>query len=326
MPKEEAEKIAGYFMKISEKRAPFYNLENWNIHKKGGLVLLETSGVPVINEKGEFVGYRGIDRDITARKRTQEELVKSQVKLQEYATSLEKLVEDRTKELRNSERLATIGQTASMVGHDIRNPLQAITGDIYLLNDNLANLADNSQKSEMKESIDSITANISYINKIVADLQDYARPLNPEYSIFDLSKLVKETITTIIVPDNINLSVNAETIRAIQSDQTYLRRSITNLVNNAVQAMPNGGDLEVTCFAKEGSVFITISDTGIGIPEDVKAKLFTPMMTTKAKGQGLGLAVVKRLVEALGGTISFESEEGKGTKFIMELPTSKHTN
>jgi signal transduction histidine kinase len=92
------------------------------------------------------------------------------------------------------------------------------------------------------------------------------------------------------------------------------------LVNNAIQAMPEGGNVEVSCFSKKSSVFVTVSDTGVGIPNHVKAQLFTPMVTTKSKGQGLGLAVVKRLVEALGGTISFESEEGKGTKFIIQLP------
>jgi len=75
-------------------------------------------------------------------------------------------------------------------------------------------------------------------------------------------------------------------------------------------------------FKKNGKVYITILDTGVGIPNEVKAKLFTPMFTTKAKGQGLGLAVVKRLVEAQGGTIKFESELGKGTKFTIELPAN----
>jgi signal transduction histidine kinase len=78
--------------------------------------------------------------------------------------------------------------------------------------------------------------------------------------------------------------------------------------------------LEIAGFEKEGKVYITVSDTGIGISDEVKAKLFTPMFTTKAKGQGLGLAVVKRLVEAQGGTIGFESAIGKGTKFVIELP------
>ncbi len=184
----------------------------------------------------------------------------------------------------------------------------------------MADLAESKQKNEIRESTDGIIANLSYINKIIADLQDYARPLNPEYSIFNLPKLIRETIATINVPDNIHQSFIAETRLAIKSDQTYLRRSITNLVNNAIQAMPNGGKLEVSCFGKGNSVFVTVSDTGVGIAEQVKAKLFTPMVTTKSKGQGLGLAVVKRFVEALDGTISFESEEGKGTKFTISLP------
>ena len=79
--------------------------------------------------------------------------------------------------------------------------------------------------------------------------------------------------------------------------------------------------LEVACLKKEGKIFITVSDTGVGIPDEIKSKIFTPMMTTKSKGQGLGLAVVKRLIEALNGNITFESQEGKGTKFTISLPS-----
>ena len=93
------------------------------------------------------------------------------------------------------------------------------------------------------------------------------------------------------------------------------------MVNNAVQAMPEGGELALTAHKQEECMVITVSDTGQGIPEHVKDNLFKPLTTTKAKGQGLGLAVVKRLIEALNGKVSFESEAGKGTKFTIELPT-----
>jgi two-component system sensor histidine kinase HydH len=85
--------------------------------------------------------------------------------------------------------------------------------------------------------------------------------------------------------------------------------------------MPDGGDLTTTATQEDSTVCITIKDTGVGIPPEVQAKLFTPMFTTKAKGQGLGLAVVKRLIEAQGGTISFQSQVGKGTTFTVRLPT-----
>jgi nitrogen-specific signal transduction histidine kinase len=225
------------------------------------------------------------------------------------------------KQLKDTERLAAIGQTAGMVGHDIRNPLQAMMSDIYLLKDDLSTIPESQAKEGAAESIDSIEKNICYINKIVADLQDYARPLRPECSYVNLSELTASVLKTIELPDNIKLSVDIGPLDRIKTEPTYIRRSLTNLVNNSIQAMPNGGNLAVSAFEIPGNVVITVEDTGAGIPEGVKHKLFTPMMTTKSKGQGLGLAVVKRLIEALNGTIKFESQEGKGTIFTIQLPT-----
>jgi signal transduction histidine kinase len=113
------------------------------------------------------------------------------------------------------------------------------------------------------------------------------------------------------------------------ADSTFINRIMINLVNNAVQAMPNGGKLVIKASKEAGDVVIEVTDTGMGVPEALKNKLFTPMFTTKARGQGFGLPVVKRMTEALGGTASFESQEGKGTTFTIRLPpkelTSKRT-
>jgi signal transduction histidine kinase len=94
---------------------------------------------------------------------------------------------------------------------------------------------------------------------------------------------------------------------------------MTNLINNSIQAMPDGGKLEITAFENGGKLIIEVSDSGSGIPDEVKSRMFEPLMTTKSKGQGFGLAVVKRLVDALGGKITFVSEEGKGTTFSIKL-------
>jgi signal transduction histidine kinase len=175
-------------------------------------------------------------------------------------------------------------------------------------------------KREIIESLDSIEANISYINKIVADLQDYSRQLSPEYQQVDLPRLILEVFETLTVPSSVKLCLDVNNLPTLCVDPTFLRRALTNLVNNAIQAMPKGGELQITAQQKKDAVCITVADTGVGIPPEVKAKLFTPMFTTKAKGQGLGLAVVKRLIEAQGGSITFESTMGKGTKFMITLP------
>ena len=226
-------------------------------------------------------------------------------------------------QVQEKERLAAIGATAGMVGHDIRNPLQSITGELYLLNGSLADLPDSNLKNEMKESLDSITSNIFYINKIVADLQDYARPISPEYSLINFSDLLLRIFETIRLPESIKLSIKVNNLEKIRADPTLLQRALSNIVTNAIQAMPNGGNLEITSCQQKNKTLLMVSDTGIGIPDKIKPKLFTPMMTTKSKGQGFGLAVSKRLIEAMKGKIRFESEQGKGTRFIIELPNTQ---
>jgi signal transduction histidine kinase len=108
----------------------------------------------------------------------------------------------------------------------------------------------------------------------------------------------------------------------MKMDLTFQKRIMINLVNNAVQAMPNGGKLTVRVTRKDNSTLITVEDTGVGISKGIMGKLFTPLFTTKAKGQGFGLAVCKRVIEAQGGTIRFESQVGKGTRFMVTLPSS----
>jgi signal transduction histidine kinase len=184
----------------------------------------------------------------------------------------------------------------------------------------MATEPESKEKREALESISVIQEQTDYISKIVSDLQDYARPLKPELGQVRLSDLVTSIFQTINIPDKIIISIDIRGVPEIKTDPTFIRRVLTNLTNNAIQSMPNGGKLELTAFKKDNEAIITVSDTGKGIPKEVQRKIFTPLVTTKAKGQGLGLAVVKRLIEALNGTVTFESEEGKGTKFTITLP------
>lgn len=227
-------------------------------------------------------------------------------------------------ERKETERLVAIGQTAGMIGHDIRNPLQAIVSELYLAKEAMAGSPySNEEKAPALESMDIIQEQTDYISKIVSDLQDYARPIKPEYLEVDLSQLVVSVFQTISIPNEIVLKIDVKGFPKIKTDPTLIRRALTNLVNNAIQAMPDGGTLELTAVKTKEQATIKVSDTGKGIPDEIKPKLFTPLVTSKAKGQGLGLAVVKRLVEALGGSITFESQTGKGTTFMILLPVGE---
>ena len=156
-------------------------------------------------------------------------------------------------------------------------------------------------------------------------MQDYARPLRPTARETDLDKVIEHACSTKHFPANIKVSCIVEKeAKSVIGDPDLLKRILGNLVNNAIQAMPDGGDLSVRAFKEtDAAVVLVVEDTGVGIPDEVKPKLFTPLFTTKSKGQGFGLAVVKRITEALGGTIAFESQNGKGTKFILRFPPPK---
>lgn len=275
---------------------------------------IDESEAPIRDKESKTTGVVLIFRDISERKQIEEKLV-------EYSKNLEKLVEQRSAQLKDAERLATIGATAGMVGHDIRNPLQAITGDLYLTKTELDSTPNSEAKKNALENLQEIERNVDYINKIVADLQDFARPLSPTSQEIDLESIIDKLLRKSSLPKNIKVTVKiVPEAKHLVADPDYINRILYNLVNNAAQAMPEGGKLTINAVKDNKEIVMRVRDTGVGIPEEVKSKLFTPMFTTKAKGQGFGLAVVKRMAEALGGTVIFESQEGKGTTFTVRLP------
>jgi PAS domain S-box-containing protein len=296
------------------------------IRKDGTEIPIDDSGAPIKDKDGKTTGVVLIFRDITERKKTEDErnrmqikLEESAIQLEEYASQMEELAEQRAAQLKDAERLAAIGATAGMVGHDIRNPLQAILGDLYLAREEIEGMPNDERKQTINDSLTEIGKNVEYINKIVADLQDFARPLKPNAEETNLKFIIDDLLAKNGLPENVKVNIKLETEKVV-ADSTFISRIMYNLVNNAVQAMPKGGKLTIRTSKEENDTVISVKDTGVGIPDAVKNKLFTPMFTTKAKGQGFGLAVIKRMTEALGGTVSFESQEGKGTTFSIRLP------
>jgi len=267
--------------------------------------------------KGKAIGLWSIVRDITEQKELQRNL-------QEHAGVLEKIVENHTKQLKDSERLVAIGQTAGMVGHDLRNPLQTVTGELYLAKNAVESLPAGEVKSTLEESLQVMEEQTVYMDKIVSDLQAFVQPVRIDKKPINLEELVTNVLASVSVPSGIAVETEiSENLPQIRADLQLLKRVLINLVTNSVQAMPDGGKLTLTGqTTPESQVSLSVQDTGVGIPEAIRNRIFTPLFTTKPRGQGFGLAVCKRVMEAHGGTISFESQEGKGAKFTIQFPAN----
>jgi signal transduction histidine kinase len=217
-----------------------------------------------------------------------------------------------------------------MVGHDLRNPLQAVVGHVGVAEELLDKMnCPLAEKREFQETLKELNSITFYMDKIVSDLQDYARPVKPLPHKIDILRLIKETLSTCNVPQNVSVTIGVpNTFPNVNLDPSIIRRVLTNLITNSVQAMPEGGKLTIKASKKRDpqTVVITVEDTGIGISQTDQERMFTPLFTTKSKGQGFGLPVCKRLAEAHGGTISFKSQVGKGTKFTIRLPILEKEN
>jgi PAS domain S-box-containing protein len=215
-----------------------------------------------------------------------------------------------------SERLVAIGQTAAMVGHDLRNPLQGIAGAAYNIRRHLRNATDSSTK-EMLAVIDN---GVQYANGIVNDLLEFSREMQLQPAPTTPKSIVKQALMDAKIPNNITIEDTTADAPEILADEPKLRRVLTNLIENAIDAMPEGGKLSISSMNTQQEVSISVRDTGFGIPQDMMEKIWTPLYMTTAKGIGLGLPICRRIVEAHGGSISVESTVGKGTTFTLKLP------
>lgn len=249
-------------------------------------------------------------------------LEEKELKLQLHNEHLEEIVEEKTRQLKLKERMAAIGETAGMIGHDIRNPLQSMEGAIYLAKQSIESLQeDNEEKKTLQEVLELLRKQVTYIDHMVADLQEFAKSSKPEFAETDISETIKKSLSKLEIPENIKISISLpEKPLKLFIDPIHCDRIFINLFRNAIQAMPKGGNLIINAYRRDNFVLIEIEDTGIGIPERAKNHIFTPLYTTKSKGQGFGLAVCKKLVEVQDGEISFRSEERKGSIFTIKFP------
>jgi len=218
--------------------------------------------------------------------------------------------------LRKAERMAVIGETAAMVGHDLRNPLQGIAGAASVIKQKLGSTAD-AQTAEMLELIES---GVDYADNIVKELMDYSREIRLEFTQTTVKAITEAALLQVKIPENVTVRNLTQDIPELLLDTAKTQRVFVNLIGNAVDAMPKGGELTIASAEAREILEVKFSDTGEGIPDDVMRNLWKPLKTTKSKGMGLGLAICKRIVEAHGGSIDVESTIGKGSTFTIRLP------
>jgi PAS domain S-box-containing protein len=263
--------------------------------KQGGAIPVSVSKSVIKTKAGNPAGCILICRDITERRNMEPRLSEAQ-------------------------RLTAIGETTAMVGHDLRNPLQAIVAEVYVAKKWLKKLLPSPESQDVLELLKKIEANVDYMDKIVSDLQQYARPFELEAVETPLFPFVSDVLSSLPIPSGVRVSVLIERETFVGLDPGLMRRVISNLVLNAVQAMPKGGEVTISASRTNQSVLLSVQDTGAGITQEDMSNLFRPFFTRKAQGQGLGLAVAKRIVEAHGGRIDVNSQVGEGSTFTITLP------
>ena len=271
---------------------------------------------------------------ITDRKRAEQEL-------QAYSAYLEEMVNERTRELQNAqekmirqERLATLGQLAGSVGHELRNPLGVISNAVYFLK-----MTQPDASETILEYLDIIEKETKTSDKIVTDLLDFTRIKSVDREAVAASDVIVQTLKRYPVPASVEVQLDLPAdLPPLYADPRQVVQVLGNLVTNACQAMlepqtrsttlsipdglllPQVGILTLTARLQGDMIAVAVQDTGVGIPPENMGKLFEPLFTTKTKGIGLGLAVSQKLAEANGGRIEASSIPGRGSTFTVYLP------
>jgi len=281
-------------------------------------LLLEVSTNPINNKKGEIEGILAVFRDISIIKELQEEI-------------------------RRKERLAILGEMATTIAHEIRNPLSGIEGFALLLKENL--------KDGLKEKkwIDNVVRGTRSLNSLLTNLLDFTHPIKPNFHQIEIKKVIEESllfITQKIQEEKLNIQIEKRLPSGsikINGDSILLKHAFLNLLLNATQAISEKGKITISINKKvhsclrsrkffkewEGDyilaksfedIYINFSDTGCGISSEEKKKICQPFYTTKSKGCGLGLAITQRIIQNHGGMIKVDSKKDKGSTFTVILP------
>ena len=223
-----------------------------------------------------------------------------------------------------SEKLAVVGKLASGVGHELRNPLGAIRNAVFIIKKKVPNNRALNDNQSLNELITIIEKETERGIKIVNDLLGFSKTAKPTVSPSNIRSIIESSLSRVKIPEGIKHIIQLEeSLPLVLVDATQIEQVFTNLIQNACDAMTAGGQLTVQAQGENDFLAITFSDTGCGIPDSVKNKIFDPLFTTKPKGMGLGLAISSNIIQRHEGSIDLKSKEGEGASFIVKLPIAK---
>jgi len=289
--------------KTGERTCPFQtaldegreaeSLQTW-VDAQGRVRYYQVRAYPVLSKQGRVRKVIEVRRDVTLR------------------TEMEK-------RLQQAEKLAAIGELSTYIAHEIRNPLFAIGGfaNALLRSPELADGA--------REKVRIILEESKRLDSILKSILNFSRPTQADTSEVDVNGVVMETLRLMCIGcEERGVKVDtqlAEGLAKIRGDAELLKQCLINLIKNALEAMPDGGTLSVRSGMASHDVFVTVMDTGVGISVENREKIFSPFFTTKKKeGSGLGLAMTKKIIGDLGGSLRLESQVGRGTTVTIFLP------
>ncbi|MFN7930174.1 MAG: ATP-binding protein [Blastocatellia bacterium] len=250
------------------------------------------ASVQVFEERGQLAGALLTLRDFESLKRLETQL--------DYAT-----------------RLAALSRITSGVAHEVKNPLHAMVLHLELLR------AKVDAGRDPSKHVDVLTSEVNRLNRVVQTFLDFTRPLQLQTRKYDANELLREVMLLAPIAPGSRIEVVTHYAREpqwVEADIDLMKQALLNIIINACQAMPNGGTLTLTTARQNNHVELTIGDTGVGIPEEMREKIFNLYFTTKEKGSGIGLAQAFRAIQMHSGSIDVESTVGQGTRFKISLP------
>lgn len=288
--------------KLRELQSQMKKGEGWiteldNVKKNGEVFPVRVATAYLYDESGDKTGAVSITRDITQENKLKTELIKSA-------------------------NLASIGEVASGIAHEIKNPLSAIKNIVYLLSRNRILI----EKSDTVQMIDDLKDEINRLDRMTMDFLDFARPRALRKELTDINQIIQDTLRLINqdkeLTEGIQIKEALNKVPPVLVDANQIKQVILNITINALQAMKKKGTLSVVSSDRKEYVSFTINDTGCGISAESKQRIFEPFYSTKSKGSGLGMSIVKRIIDQHNGEIEIKSQLDQGTAITVSLPVN----